>query len=149
MISLINWRSIFTIAAACCLSCTLISKLTSASETINPSATAAKDFIPAKTDEPIVLDGNLDDKIWQKAIQYDNFITASPDVGLKPAQSTSVQLAYDAEHLYFAIRAYDSEPALVKSAIMGWDTLYSGDYVGVYVDALNDSHVNFLFCRES
>ncbi|MCP4291711.1 MAG: carbohydrate binding family 9 domain-containing protein [bacterium] len=131
MRSLLGWMPVCVVLFAFSLICN--------------NAQASGVFVPAKTVEPVVLDGNLDDKIWQEAIQYDDFITASPDVGLKPAQSTVVQLAYDTTNLYFAIRAFDSEPALIKSALMGWDSLYSGDYVGVYVDALNDSHGAWCF----
>ncbi len=142
MISLIKRKSVFKIAVTGFLFCTIISAPSLASETANQST---GEFIPAKAAEPIVLDGILDDNVWQIATRYDNFTTASPDVGLEPTQSTSVQLGYDTDHLYFAIRAFDAEPALIKSAIMGWDALYSGDYVGVYVDALNDSHGAWAF----
>ncbi len=102
-------------------------------------------LVPQKTDQPVILDGNLDETVWRQATIYNDFITASPDVGLQPAQTTAVQLAYDKTHLYFAIRARDNQPALIKSSILGWDDLFSGDCVGVYVDALNDSHGAWAF----
>ncbi len=138
MRSLLKWVPVFVLAMTGFLACTLTCIPAQAAESANK-------LIPAKTLTPLVLDGNLDDKVWQEAIQYDDFITASPDVGLPPAQSTSVQLAYDSQNLYFGIRAWDAQPELVKSAIMGWDGLFASDFVGVYVDALNDSHGAWAF----
>ncbi len=116
-----------------------------AANPVDSSARATRELKSHRTESLVVLDGTLDEPAWSNATNYDGFITSSPDVGLSPVQGTTVQLAHDAENLYFAIRAHDPQPTLVKSAIMGWDDLFAGDFVGVYVDALNDTHGAWAF----
>ena len=98
-----------------------------------------------KTDNPPVIDGILDDDVWNKAPAYSSFETFQPDYNKTPSELTIARTAYDDEYLYFAIEAHDSEPGKIKASVTKWDNLYQDDWVGVGLDALNDQQSAYGF----
>ena len=98
-----------------------------------------------KTDNPPVIDGILDDDVWNKAPAYSDFETFQPDFNKTPSELTIARTAYDDEYLYFAIEAHDSEPGKIKASVTKWDNLYQDDWVGVGLDALNDQQSAYGF----
>ena len=54
---------------------------------------------PHKTDVPPVIDGLLDDQVWQDAPSETGFKTYSPDYGIDMVENTRVWYAYDRENL--------------------------------------------------
>jgi hypothetical protein len=78
----------------------------------NPLLAYSKDTLPPmkpfKTDSPPVIDGILDDPVWQSSPKETGFKTWSPDFGLDMKEKTEVFYAYDRENLYFAFKCYDS-----------------------------------------
>lgn len=60
------------------------------------------------TDQPPVLDGNLDDACWQNAAVARDFVLLPKG---SPTQQTEVRFTYDARCLYVCWRLYESPPA--------------------------------------
>jgi hypothetical protein len=106
---------------------------------------AQTEIIPFRTETPPVLDGKLDDEVWQHALSYDGFETFQPDFNLPPTERTITWVAYDNEHLYFAFQALDSAPNQIKSAVAKWDNIFQDDWVGVGIDALHDQQSAYAF----
>jgi hypothetical protein len=63
-----------------------------------------------KTESPPVIDGRLDDPVWQLATRFDRFMTFKPDYGKVTSEDTVVLMAYDRKHIYFGFDCRDSEP---------------------------------------
>lgn len=102
----------------------------------------------AKTENPPVIDGILDDPVWSDAattLKFDGFKTFKPDFGKEPSQRTEAMLAYDAENLYFAFRCYDSEPSRIKAAVSKRDNVFQDDIVFLILDTFNDRQGGFGF----
>lgn len=113
------------------------------------NANASDTIKPVRTTTPPVLDGILDDAIWQTATQYSDFITIEPDFGKKLSEVTYIQAAYDDNYLYFAFRCFDSQPDQIKASVTKWDNMFQEDWVAVALDALNDKQGAILFAANA
>ncbi len=103
---------------------------------------AAKDtlepLIPYKTDMPPVLDGELDDPVWQKAPHETGFKTYHPDYDIDMVENSIVYYAYDRDNLYFAFRCFDSQPDKVKASVSRRDNIQADDWICINLDSFND-----------
>ena len=100
---------------------------------------------PYKTENLPVIDGKLDDSIWQKAPQVSGFKTWVPDYGKDMAGKTDVYIAYDQENFYVAFRCFDSEPDRIKSSVTSRDNIDPDDWVCVNLDSFNDQQSLYVF----
>src|SRR5829696_7906595 len=74
------------------------------------AAVAAIDAVAVPATSPIVLDGKLNEEIWQSAPAVVDFLQRDPDEGRAPTHRTEARIAYDEAALYVAVRAFDSDP---------------------------------------
>ena len=88
------------------LFCAFLVQQFSMAETQEKRQYTAKNINP----RPPVIDGKLDDPVWQSGEWGDNFTQREPYEGKAPTQRTSFKILYDDKNLYIAIRASDSEP---------------------------------------
>jgi hypothetical protein len=95
-------------------------------------------LIPYKTDIPPVLDGKLDDPVWQRAPHETGFKTYHPDYGIDMDENSIVYYAYDRENLYFAFRCFDSQPNKVKASVSRRDNIHADDWICINLDSFND-----------
>lgn len=94
---------------------------------------------------PPLMDGQLNEGIWSKALKFDDFKTFKPDFGKEGSQKTTAFLTYDAENIYFAFRAYDSEPSKIKASLSRRDAIDSDDLVVFLLDPFNDMQGAWMF----
>ena len=100
---------------------------------------------PLKTDTPPVIDGRLDESLWQNAPQVSGFKTYYPDYGIDMADQTVVYYAYDRENLYFAYRCFDREPGKIKGSVTRRDNIRSEDWICINLDSFNDQQALYGF----
>jgi len=93
---------------------------------------------------PPVIDGKLDDSIWEKAEWAGDFIQREPYEGKEPSQETAFKILYDEKNLYIAIRAFDSEPDKIVRRVSRRDKL-EGDRINVDIDSYYDHRTAFSF----
>ncbi len=86
---------------------------------------------------PPVVDGKLDDGVWQQAAVFKDFYQFRPGDNTPPTQPTEVMMGYDAKFLYIAFRAHD-EPGKVRVTVPKRDQVFDDDTVGMYLDTFND-----------
>ncbi|HUP29618.1 MAG TPA: carbohydrate binding family 9 domain-containing protein [Usitatibacter sp.] len=65
--------------------------------------------------ERIVLDGKLDEPAWERASVYDRFWELYPQAEVAASVKTEMRVAYDAQALYVALRAFDPDPAQLRA----------------------------------
>ena len=109
---------------------------------------AASDSSPLevpKTSTTPIIDGKLDDPAWATALKLTDFKTSKPDFGKAPSQKTEGYMLYDSENLYFAFRAYDTEPQKIKASISKRDGMFADDYVGIFLDTFNNNQEAYAF----
>ncbi len=103
-----------------------------------PTARAADPLKPFRTPTPPVIDGDLGDAVWQAAPTVTGFKTWMPDYGKDMPDQTIVYYAYDAENLYFAFRAFDSEPGRIKASVASRDGVGADDWICINLDSFGD-----------
>jgi predicted porin len=100
----------------------------------------------ARFDKPPVIDGKLDEAVWQQATVFKDFYQFRPGDNIAPSQPTEALVGYDAKFLYIAFRAHD-EPGKVRATVAKRDAIFDDDFVGVFLDTFNDHRraYEFLF----
>ncbi len=98
-----------------------------------------------KAETAPVIDGALDDPVWQQATRFDDFLTFKPDFGKPTSEPTCVWVAYDSRNIYFAFDCRDSEPARIKAAMAKRDGIDLDDWIGVVLDTFGDQQGGYLF----
>ena len=116
------------------------------------AATAKGNFVlPPEKSQPVtipkfatppLIDGKLDEEIWQKAVVLKDFYQIQPGDNTPPSKPTEVLLGYDAKFLYIAFKATD-EPDKVRATVAKRDNIFQDDYVGFFLDTFNDKRKAF------
>ena len=85
--------------------------------------------------DAIQLDGKLDEEIWQKASVVDKFYQTQPFDKVEAHLRTEVRIAYDGRYLYVGIKAFDTNPELIRGPFARRDKIGSDqDYLGLLID---------------
>ncbi len=101
---------------------------------------------PLRTDMPPVVDGVLDDAVWQQAESHSNFRQTQPILDADPSEGSTFQIAYDSDNLYVAFRAFDSDPAGIVATELRRDAdMESQDHVVFMFDTFTDRRNAFGF----
>lgn len=97
--------------------------------------------------EAPVIDGDLDDSIWNDPrIEFArNFTQKEPDEGMASTESTLVAVAYDDHALYFALWNFDSQPDRIRRQLVRRDREGGSDEVAVCLDPYHDHQTGCLF----
>jgi hypothetical protein len=98
-----------------------------------------------RTAVPPVIDGKLDDAVWQGATRFDNFVTFKPDFGKPTSEKTVIMMTYDRKYIYFAFDCRDSEPGKIKASMAKRDSIDMDDWIGVVLDTFGDQQGGYLF----
>jgi len=94
--------------------------------------------------EPPLIDGILNDLIWEQTEWSGDFIQRQPHDGQDPSQDTAFKILYDDKNIYVAVRAYDSEPDRIERRLSRRDTI-DGDWVEINIDSYFDKRTAFCF----
>jgi hypothetical protein len=99
-----------------------------------------------RTARPPVIDGVLDEEVWQRAPVIADFHQVSPVEGSEPSERTEVYLLYDRDNLYIGARLYDAEPKLINARILRQNQpIGSDDRFFVHIDPFNTHRSGYLF----
>jgi hypothetical protein len=112
---------------------------------VTQSASAQEPLAPARAEIPPVIDGELNDPIWEAAPSVSGFKTWQPDFGQDLPGNTVVFLAYDSANLYFAFRCTDNEPDQIKTSVTSRDNINNDDWVSINLDSFNDRQSLYAF----
>ena len=93
----------------------------------------------------IRLDGDLNDAAWQAAPPVSEFLQRDPKEGAPASFRTEARVLYDATGLYVAVRAFDPEPARIKSFLTRRDEHSSSDWIRVLIDSYHDRRTAYEF----
>jgi hypothetical protein len=91
-----------------------------------------------------VIDGILNDPCWSAGTWAGDFTQWYPKEKGRPSQVTELNIQYDDDNLYVAIRAHDNEPGKILP-IAGKRDEQVGDCVGVCFDSYHDHRTGFEF----
>jgi hypothetical protein len=95
---------------------------------------------------PPVIDGQLDDAVWETAPLIDDFHQVRPTDGGVPSERTEVRLLYDDDYLYVGARLYDSEPdRITRNVMRHGNPLGQDDRLAVIIDPFNTGRNGYRF----
>lgn len=97
--------------------------------------------------EKIVIDGEIDENIWNSAKVAADFIMFEPDNGvpISPEKKTEVRILYDNEAIYVSALLYDNQPDLILKEMTQRDNFGTADHFGIYINGFNDGQQDFRF----
>ena len=99
-----------------------------------------------RTSTPPNIDGRLDDSVWHQAPTIADFFQREPIEGAPPTEQTEVRILFDDDHLYFALRCFDSEADRLVANQMRRDAeLDENDNIQIILDPYNDRRGGFYF----
>ncbi|MCU0285145.1 MAG: carbohydrate binding family 9 domain-containing protein [Acidobacteria bacterium] len=91
-----------------------------------------------------LIDGSLNEPVWNSVEWSSNFIQRAPEDGQKPTLETSFKILYDDKNLYVGIRAFDNEPGKIDNRLARRDH-FAGDWVEINIDSYFDHLTAFSF----
>ena len=94
--------------------------------------------------EPIIMDGMSDESAWENVVPFP-MVMHEPIFGAEPTERTVMLAAYDDDFIYFAMRAYDSNPDGIRRNVLIRDRFGSDDYFEVMIDTFNDNENAMVF----
>lgn len=93
----------------------------------------------------IVLDGKLDDALWQHAQLIDLNIVNSPRNNTPSPIKTTAKIIENGEYLFIAFIAQDPEPENILAYYADRDTRWDDDLVGIKLDPQHNYRLNYEF----
>ncbi|MEZ5044697.1 MAG: DUF5916 domain-containing protein [Saprospiraceae bacterium] len=103
-----------------------------------------KYFTKAIELQPPLIDGLLEDAIWETVEWGGDFIQRIPHDGAAPTQATAFKILYDNKYLYIGYRCFDDEPDKIVKRMSRRDG-FTGDWVEINIDSYNDKRTAFSF----
>lgn len=100
-----------------------------------------------RTNQKIVIDGDISDAAWSEAAVADDFTEFRPVIGRKWHHEirTVTYLLYDDNGIYFAGRCYESTPDSISRELAGRDGFGNNDYIGIVFDTYEDKLNGFEY----
>ena len=99
-----------------------------------------------RTAMPPVIDGKLDEAVWQTADVITDFHQIRPGDGAAPSEPTEVYVLYDDDAFYIGARMHDSEPQLVVAPTNRHNQgLGPDDRLVVILDPFNTGRTGYRF----
>jgi hypothetical protein len=107
---------------------------------------AAKRIVAVRTDQPIRIDGVLDEPAWERAPVATDFYQQQPAEFSLATRRTEVRFLYDDEMLYVGAVLYDPEPErLITNELKRDFGGSSGDGFGLLLDTFQDRRSAYGF----
>lgn len=106
-----------------------------------PSLQATR--LPAE--HSIVLDGELDEAMWEQAAVASGFTQRTPNEGADATERTEARIIYTNDVIYVGIKAYDSAMDSIAATLFRKDGSAYSDWVYVSFDSYNDDRTSFNF----
>jgi hypothetical protein len=103
-----------------------------------------------KINQPVKIDGNLNDAVWTSIESQSNFTIYSPVSGKPASKKTDIKIAYDNSAIYVGAFMYDSA-SLISKQFCSRDGIYTAGYrvaadqLLLGFDTYNDKQNAFVF----
>ncbi|MCH1599821.1 MAG: carbohydrate binding family 9 domain-containing protein, partial [Pseudomonadales bacterium] len=117
-----------------------------AQEQVEEQRVEAKSFRAVRVDTAPVMDGVLDDAVWQQAEAVTDFHQSRPGDHTEPSEPTELYVVYTSDALYIGARMYDADPDLIAApTIRHGQGLPFDDRLVVILDPFNQGRAGYRF----
>ncbi len=121
--------------------------MASVAQEINETEVVSRKSVRAiRVETPPVIDGRLDDSVWELAQPITDFHQIRPGNQTEPSEITEVYVLYDDDALYIGARMADSNPELISAPVIRHGQgLPSDDRLVVILDPFNTQRTGYRF----
>src|SRR5688572_4806693 len=98
-----------------------------------------------RTQQPVRIDGVLDEQAWLDAAPARDFTQQSPRPGAPASLATEARVLIDDGSVYVAVRAYDSAPDSIVARLARRDADVHSDWVHIAFDSYSDRRSAYQF----
>ncbi len=99
-----------------------------------------------RTATPPVIDGNLDDAVWQQAAFIDDLHQVNPTEYAEPSERTEIYVLYDDNALYIGARMYMSDLDEITANVLRQNgAMTADDNLFVTLDPFNSRRSGYFF----
>jgi hypothetical protein len=112
---------------------------------LRAAAAAPRMAVAAPAAAAPTLDGRLDDVVWRTAVPLTDFVQRDPHEGEPGTERTEAWVAYTADVLYVAVRAWDSDPSGIRARLTRRDDGSPSDWIAIGIDSYHDRRTAFAF----
>lgn len=126
---------------------TFLSFIKIASQNAEQEKISRKKINATKINQPVKIDGILDDEVWKNAPIAQNFIERNPNNG-KPEPEylkTIIKVVYDDTGIYFGVTMDDPKPENIQRQLSERDDIGNDDVFGISINGYDDHQQALLF----
>jgi len=140
----LSCNSLFVLLVAFLLSSSISAAQTNDAPTLTTTVKLQPLNIPYSKGE-IILDGELDEQLWSKALVVDLNLVNNPWENLPSPIKTTAKLIENGEFLYVSFIASDPNPEKIQGFLTDRDNAWFHDLVGIKLDTNNNRRLNYEF----
>jgi len=124
----------------------LAQSIPGSAESIEGTSDPGSTLQAVRTNQPIRIDGLLNEAIWQEAQPITGFRQRWPADGSPATERTEVRVAYDDRAIYFGMIMFDSEPEKIMRSILHREgRIDKDDSVIIALDTYHDRRSAYIF----
>lgn len=101
-----------------------------------------------RVEEPMSIDGELDEPFYQATRSISDFVQSLPDEGAAPTERTEAWIAFDDTNVYVSARIWDSAPEsewVANEMVRDAQSMRTNDNFGVFLDTFYDRRNGLAF----
>ncbi len=108
---------------------------------------ARKSLTIPRLERKPVIDGRVDEAVWDKAAKIDDLRQIRPHVGEPGTEKSEILVAYDADALYVAARFWDAggQDAIAANIMRQGSRLAEDDRIAIILDPFDSSRTGYRF----
>ena len=115
------------------------------SDTVTRSPEGAVTVRAIRLDTPLLLDGVLDEPVYERVRPASDFIQVEPQASQPAIDQTEVWVMFDDENVYVSARAWDSDMEIVSTEMRRDNSWFGNDIVGFSFDTFLDRRNTLVF----
>ncbi|MCB0668112.1 MAG: carbohydrate binding family 9 domain-containing protein [Saprospiraceae bacterium] len=98
-----------------------------------------------RTNEEILIDGEIDEQIWRKGRGAVHFWQYFPSDTMQARHQTEISMAFDDQYIYVATKCYTSDNHFIIPSLRRDYNFSGSDNISILFDTYNDETNAFLF----
>ena len=111
-----------------------------------PEGARAKSVRIVRAPTPPVIDGVLNEQVWQLAAQLDDLHEIQPTEYEPASERTTIYLMYDSDAIYIGARLHDRNPSEITARILRQgEQVFGDDWFSVLLDPFHDRRSGYRF----
>ena len=98
-----------------------------------------------RIETPPVIDGIVNDDVWNQAYMVDEFYQREPNEGKPISERTEFYTCYDANNIYFAVKCWSDPKDVIAKELARDVSLRYDDRIQIILDTYNDQRNGYWF----